>query len=174
MANNAQKIAFQTAMNRFAEKKVLSAIQLLGKSLTASIVSVDGSIVTVKFELESMPFTLPNVTIPMIGPEYIRYPMQVGDKGVVVSADVRLGGISGLGSGNASLISPANLTALYFVPIGNKNWDAPIDSNKLELYGPDGVVIKTKAAVMPQLTITESTVAVIGTLTVNGTPVTMP
>ena len=183
MANNAQKIPFQGALNRFAEKKVLNAIHQLGQVLTCSVTDVQGSIVTVKFELDSVPFTLPSVTVPVFGPEYIRYPIQVGDKGIVLAADVRLGGITGLGSGNAGLTPPANLTALVFLPIANANWDPPDDPDKLELYGPQGVIIKKKGgqAIITvednQITIqtsgasiiiTDTEVQIVGTLMING------
>lgn len=169
MANNAQKIPLQSALNRFAEKKVLSAIQQLGKALPCSVESIDPeftSCVTVKFELDSDPFTLPSVQVPVFGPEYIRYPLQVGDKGIVLSADARLGGISGLGSGTASLVAPANLTALFFMPIGNANWTAPIDPDKLELYGKAGVILRTPTGTM-SITVTQDNIILEGLLTVN-------
>lgn len=144
MADNALKTPFGKSINTFAEKKVLDAIQLLGKALPASVVAVAGSIVTVKFELDS-PFTLPVVTCPLFGPEYIRYPIQAGDRGVVLPAAVRLGGVSGLGGGVADLTTPANLSALVFLPCGNKNWSG-VDPNAVTVYGPNGVVLKNTAA----------------------------
>lgn len=143
MASNAQKIPFQSALNRFATRKVADLQQQLGKSLPCSVVSVNNSIVTVKFELDSDLFTLPQITIPVFGPEYIRYPLQVGDKGVTVATDLRLGGVSGLGSGNASLTPPSNLTALYFMPIANANWSATDDPNRVVIYGPNGAVLRS-------------------------------
>jgi hypothetical protein len=115
---------------------------VLGKNLPASVISVSGSIVTVKFELKSS-FTLPNVTCPLFGPEYIRYPIQAGCKGLVISADAFLGAMSGLGSGDADLTMLANLSAVLFIPCGNKGWSATDDPNALLLYGPNGVVIRT-------------------------------
>ena len=135
--NNAQKIPFQSSLNRFAAIKAASAIQQLGKSLPASVVSVKGSIVTVKFELTNIPFTLPNVTIPLFGPSYIRYPIQKGDAGVVIAVDARIGGVSGLGTGTADLSQPANLSSLFFMPVGNANWDTAT---------PGALVLKNAAA----------------------------
>jgi hypothetical protein len=143
MADNAQKTPFFRSMNRFAEAKAISAIQLLGKALPCSVVAVSGSIVKVKFELNAAPYTLPNVTVPLAGPEWIRYPTQIGDKGIVIPSDVRIGGITGLGSGVANLNLPANLSALTFFPIGNANWDATDDAQKVVIYGPNGVIIRT-------------------------------
>ena len=127
-----------------AESMASQAIQLLGKALPCSVLAVSGSIVTVGFELTNIPFTLPSVTVPMFGPEYIRYPTQVGDLGAVFPIDTYLGGISGLGGGVADLSMRANLSSLVFFPVGNKNWSAPTDPNKIELYGPDGAILRTK------------------------------
>jgi hypothetical protein len=145
MASNAQKTPFARTMNDFAQGKALDAIQLLGKALPASVVAVAGSIVTVKFEVASA-FTLPQVTCPMFGPEYIRYPTQVGDKGFVVPSDAYLGGMSGLGGGVADLTLPANLSALVFFPIASSRWSATDNANAVVIYGPDGVIIRDTAA----------------------------
>lgn len=140
MSDNAQKTPLTKTLNEFAYKKVLDQIQILGKSLPCSVVSKQGSIITVKFEVQSG-FTLPLVTIPMFGPEYVRYPIQPGDQGMVIAADARLGGVSGLGGGVADLSTPANLTALVFLPISNVAWSA-VDEDSVTIYGPNGVVLR--------------------------------
>lgn len=144
MSGNAQKTPLSRSLNLVAESMASQAIQLLGKALPCSVLAVSGSIVTVGFELTNIPFTLPSVTVPMFGPEYIRYPTQVGDLGAVFPIDTYLGGISGLGGGVADLSMRANLSSLVFFPVGNKNWSAPTDPNKIELYGPDGAILRTK------------------------------
>ncbi|MCV5580282.1 hypothetical protein OFO05_33300, partial [Escherichia coli] len=75
--------------------------------------------ITVSFSLTNIPFTLPQVTIPLFGPEYVRYPMQPGDRGIVIPADTYIGGMSGLGGGVADLTQPMNLSALVYLPISN-------------------------------------------------------
>jgi hypothetical protein len=142
MADNSQKTPLAYSLQRFTQAKVLDAIQQLGKALPASVVSINNQIVTVKFEVNAAPFTLPNVTVPLAGPQYARPPTQVGDYGVVFPADARLGGINGLGSGVASLTAPANLSALVFFPIGNATWTATPDANAYVLYGPNGVILR--------------------------------
>lgn len=155
--SNAQKTHLGRTLNRFAERKVAEAIQLTGRGLPCSVVSVAGSIVTVKFEVNAAPFTLPNVTVPVGMPEYIRLPLQAGDKGVVLSADAYLGGVSGLGGGTADLSLRANLSCLIFFPIGNANWSAAVDANALCLYGPDGAIIySTDKTAMLKVTKTEN------------------
>jgi hypothetical protein len=143
MSSNAQKTPYARSLNRFAEQKIRGAYEMLGKALPAYVVAVSGSIVTVSFELTS-PYTLPNVTCPMFGPEYIRYPTQVGDLGVVIPIDVSIGGIDGLGSGTANLLLlPANLSSLVFFPVASSKWSATDDPQKVVIYGPNGVVIRT-------------------------------
>lgn len=140
MADNSQTTPVSKALPEFARRKAADAIQQTGRSLPATVVKAKGSIVTVKFEVNSV-FTLPNVTIPLFGPEYIRYPIQPGDKGFVVAADAYLGGMSGLGGGTADLSQLANLAALVFFPIGNTSFFA-VDPQAAVVYGPNGVVLR--------------------------------
>jgi len=146
VADNAQKTWLALSLNRLAQKKAVEAIQQMGKALPCSVAAIPVAgvpIVTVKFEIESAPFTIPQVTVPLFGPEWIRYPIAVGTKGVVFPADAYLGGMSGLGDGVAQLNQmPGNLSALVFFPIANKNWTASESPNSLVLYGPDGVIIR--------------------------------
>lgn len=141
MMDLSQKIPMARSLNRVAEKRAADLIQLLGKALPAEVTAVSGSIVTVKFLIQSS-YNLPKVTLPAAGSEYIRVPLQVGNLGAVFPADTFLGGVTGLGSGVASLTMPANLSSLVYFPLGNKNWTAPENPRQLELYGPDGVLLK--------------------------------
>jgi hypothetical protein len=77
--------------------------------------------------------------MPVFGPIYIRYPIQVGDKGVTFPIDVYLGGVSGLGGGTADTTLQGNLSTLVWFPVGNSNWPS-VNPNALVLQGPDGVV----------------------------------
>jgi hypothetical protein len=121
------------SLDKFADRKTADRQQLQGKSLPCSVVSTNGAIVTVKFEVNAAPFTLPNVTVPIFGPEYVRHPIKAGDKGFVMTASVSLRGVSGLGSGVADLSRPGNLTALVFMPVGNTNFP-PLDPTKWWAY----------------------------------------
>jgi hypothetical protein len=140
-----QKLNFGRNMNRFAEQKFNEAFQAAGKILPASIVEQKGNMVTVSFELHDTPYVFPNVTIPLFGPQYIRYPMQPGDKGIVIPADTYLGGVSGQGGGVADLTPPANLSALVYLPISNTEWEA-VDGNVVTIYGPEGVTIRDQGS----------------------------
>ncbi|MGP8937426.1 hypothetical protein [Enterobacter soli] len=140
-----QKLNFGRNMNRFTEQKFDEAFQAAGKVLPASIVAQEGKMVTVSFELHDTPYVFPQVTIPLFGPQYIRYPMQPGDKGIVIPADTYLGGVSGQGGGIADLTPPANLSALVFLPISNTEWDS-VDGNVVTIYGPEGVTIRDQGS----------------------------
>jgi hypothetical protein len=144
MGGNYQKTPMATSLTRRTRREIESALQLTGKALPASIVSLAGSgIATIKFELTNIPFTLPTVELPIAGSEFTRVPLQQGTKGLVFPADTRIGHISGLGGTSADLSKPGNLAALTFFPIGNTGWTAPEDANQLELYGVDGALIKS-------------------------------
>lgn len=136
-----QKLNFGLNMNRFTESKLSEAFQAAGKILPASIVKQKGKMVTVAFELRDTPYVFPQVTIPLFGPQYIRYPMQPGDKGIVIPGDTYLGGVSGQGGGVADLTPPANLSALVFLPISNTEWES-VDGQVVTIYGPEGVTIR--------------------------------
>jgi len=142
MADINQKIPFAQSLNSFTERKVAESAWG-NQSLPCHVVSVSGSIVTVAFDVLSGKITMPQVTMPVFGPEYIRYPIQVGDKGYAMSATASLRGQSGLGTGVADFTDPGNLTSLVFMPIGNKNWFT-VDGNILFMYGINGVEITTK------------------------------
>lgn len=138
------KLNFASSMNRFTERKIENALQKSGKVLPASVVKQAGNMITVSFELRDIPYVLPQVTIPLFGPQYIRYPMQPGDKGIVIPADTYIGGVSGQGGGIADMTPPANLSALVFLPISNTEW-SDVDGEVLTMYGPEGVTIRDRA-----------------------------
>jgi len=144
MASNVQKTAIARTLNQFAQRKVRGTLAQLGQALPAQVVSRQGGIVTVKFPLTGVPYTLPNVTVPIVGAEYVRLPIQAGCPGMVMTADAYLGGVTGLGGGVANLTQRANLATLVWTPLGNKAWPAVEDDNALVLYGPNGVIIRDK------------------------------
>jgi hypothetical protein len=142
MVDNSQKTPVVQSLNAFAERKIAAALELMGKSLPCSVVSVSGSIVTVKF-LVSSSFTLPNVTVPIATSIYARAPTQAGDNGVVRSVDTFIGAVSGLGTGTASLAPVANLSSLVFEPVASKSWAALDDPNAYQILGPNGAIVRT-------------------------------
>ena len=142
MADNFDKLWLQKQLNRNAIRRASEAIQAIGRALPCSVTAVNGSIVTVKFEINSTPWTLPPITIPKLESNWIREPTQIGDFGMTVPADAYLSAISGFGGAAPSLVRPANISALIFVPVSNKN-SPPIDPNAAQIQGPNGTINRT-------------------------------
>lgn len=136
-----QKTPFVKSLNAFAQRKALDEIEKRGQALPGRVVAVTGAIVTIAFEVSGV--TLPQITLPLFGPEYIRYPIQVGDLGVTFPVDTYIGGVSGLGGGTADDTLRGNLSTLVWFPIGNKNWSTPpgSDANTLTLYGKTALAL---------------------------------
>lgn len=140
-STNAQKKPFADTMNRFAEGKALDQIQMTGRALPCSFISwVSEGIALVKFEVSSG-FTLQNIKAPVYGAQYVRYPIQAGEKGLLIPAAASIASISGQSAGTATLAQPANLSALTFLPIGNTEWQA-VDHSVVTVYGPEGVTLR--------------------------------
>lgn len=175
MSGENQRSPFQRYINKFTEKKIADELVLTGYALPCQVVTVMGSIVTVSFQINTpnQTTTLPNVTVPVEGSEYVRLPIQVGCKGWVKPADARLGGVTGLGTGTADLTRPANLGALVFAPLGNKNFTPPTDPNKIEIYGPAGFIARSQNGNVSVVGTQTSLVLTVGAIniTVDGTAI---
>lgn len=139
MANYSQKKPFTKSMERWIKQKVADGFAKRGLALPASVVAISGSIVTVQFEANLKPLTLPNVTVPMMFCQYNRPPIQIGELGGVIPFDVLMGFVSGLGSPTPPTKQmPSNLGALVWVPVSSADWSAPDDPNAYCIYGPNG------------------------------------
>jgi hypothetical protein len=147
ISTSAQKNPAGLSLNKFARGKALDQIQQTGRRLPCTVVKVMGSIVQVAFQVTAAPgqtaVTIPNVTIPIIGAEYVRLPVQIGCKGFATAADAYLGGMTGQGGGVATLSPIGNLTALAFVPLGNVSFFA-VDASTLVLYGEPAAQMRDK------------------------------
>jgi hypothetical protein len=141
MADNYLKLWLQSNLNQIAIKNAQQAIQNSGRTLPCRITAIDGSIVTVAIEADTSPWTIPPLTIPKAESEWMRAPVQIGTKGIVIPSDVYLGGISGLGGGVANMTPVGNLSALVFVPVANKNF-SQVNTNASYISGPEGAVIQ--------------------------------
>ena len=143
MSNSAQKFPLQISLGNIAKKGANDAISLLGMSLPASVVSVSGAFVTVKFEILS-DYSLPQITVPVLGSLYVREPLQAGDKGVLIPCDANIAGITGQDGSTADMTAPANLSGLMFMPIGNMNW-ASVDPSMLVLTGLSDLMVRNNS-----------------------------
>jgi hypothetical protein len=141
--SNSQQFPFLKALNNAIQIGADDQAAIKGRSLPCHVVSVKGQIVTVQFDMLPDGTQYPEVTIPIATFPYIRYPIQVGDRGVTVAADVSLRGVSGLGTGIASRAFTMSLVPLFFIPLSNAGWSEE-DPNKIVLYGPDGAILKTE------------------------------
>lgn len=168
--------------------RVKSLIQEQGWELPCTVVDVDDThgFVTIKFEIQNAPFILPTINIPVVGFQYIRFPIQVGDPGVTRRADADLTNISGFNSTQPSLSDAGNLSAiLQFVPIMNAKFPAVANANILYIYGPEGVVIydveqNSVVTISPtqillkygdaEVKVSNDRVDINGTLYINGNP----
>lgn len=166
--------------------RVKTLTQLQGWELPCTVVAVDDSkgFVTVNFEVQNTPFTIPRITIPVVGWEYIRLPIQVGDRGITRKIDVEITSISGQGSTPPNISDAGNLTGvLAFAPIMNKEFVNSDDPNAVLIYGPNGVILRTvdgssKITINAdgivlecgdgRIEITDGAVSIDGTLTING------
>jgi len=142
-----QKTPFAVSLSNLIQTKLDQNQEITGWQLPCVVKKVNGSIVTVAFQVNtSGKITFPEVECPIAESKYVRLPVQVGDYGVCMSADARLGGVTGLGIQDslAPLGKPFNLSALFYVPLGNINWNIsdPVDPNAVNINAPNGVVLR--------------------------------
>lgn len=136
--NDASTLWAQQNLNALAIGRAAQVIQETGRALPCSVTAVDGSLVTVKFEVQG-PWTLPPITIPKAESAYLRAPTTVGDVGMTLPADTFLGGVSGQGTGIADLAkSYGNLSTLVFVPVAAVSFSAPPRAGIAWANGPHG------------------------------------
>jgi hypothetical protein len=154
MNGNFQRTPIGESIQRIAREGVGTQLQREAKALPCSVVSVNGQFVTVKFEVNSGIFTLPNITIPINTSEYDWIPVQVGDLGYTQAADVALAAVSGVSSNVPNLVQGMNLTSLVFQPISNMAWTVA-NSNQRIVQGPSGAVIQVTGGAT-SLTVTSS------------------
>jgi hypothetical protein len=170
----AQKIPLARTLPLFAQHTAIDEIVKRGYALPGHVVAIDGAIVTVAFDVQGA--TIPQTTMPLFGPEYVRYPVTVGDQGVAFPASVYLGGVSGLGGGTADWTQQANLSTLVWFPVGSTKFPtANVDPSQVTLYGPNGVLVRdsTNTASI-DLTPTGITMSCGGhTIVINSTGVTI-
>ncbi len=167
MADNYSKLWIQKTLNEAAINRVNEIIQSTGNALPCSVIGVSGSIVTIQFQVDAAPWTLPNITIPKAESPWIRMPTQIGDLGMTIPADVYLGAISGLGITVPKIdVRPGNLSALVFVPISNKN-SPPIDQNAAQIEGPNGAIIRTTQGTTSSIVVNQNgTTVTYGSVTI--------
>jgi hypothetical protein len=144
MADDSQKNPFVKNIQLLVAALIEHMEETRGKSLPVSVVAVDptGTIVTVKVEVQDPVLQFPQFTCPVGQLPYIRFPIQVGQKGVVFSADAYLGGMSDLGGGTATLAPQGNLSTCVYYGTGNAKLDPTDDPQATVIYGPNGAIVR--------------------------------
>jgi hypothetical protein len=141
MANNVQTTPLVRSLGSFTRNEIDTQTAQLGQALPVSVVAVKNAMVTVKFEVTGL-ITFPQITVPQAISRYARPPTQVGDYGIVISADAYLDGVTGLGTGAAAYNeTPPNLSALVFIPLATTAFPA-VDASAYNITAPNGCVIK--------------------------------
>ena len=137
------RIFLQQDLQSLVLRAVHTVMDVMGKSLPCHVIETAGQIVTVAFDMPvGAPWILPQITLPVASSPYDYIPLQVGDTGFTVPADAYLGGISGLGGGQATWARPGNLDALVFVPVGKQSF-SPANASARIIQGPDGWIAQT-------------------------------
>ena len=129
------KTPLAVSLQKLGAAKAQDAVSALGRGLPCTVAAVIGpGVVTVNFAVAVTPAPLPNVTMAVSKFAYVQYPIKVGDIGVALSADLRTGGLTGLGAGVPNIQDTVgNLAAMTFFPLG-KDGEVSIDPDALVLY----------------------------------------
>jgi len=151
-----KKTPISRTLPRMAQQAAFAELERRGYALPCHVSAVSGQIVTVVFDCTVNGATLQPVTMAIQGAEYIRMPTQVGDKGYAAPSSVDISIETGLGPANSLpdlSTPPANLSALVFVPVGNKNWTPSPNPNATVIYGPQGVILQDKSGSAPDFSV---------------------
>lgn len=163
MSGNEYKTPLAQSLNLLGDKRASDALAKLGKGLPCTVQQVvSPGIVVVNFEVEAIPFALPQVKMPVCKHASIQYPIKPGDPGVALSADLRTGALTGLASSKARLTDTVgNLSAMTFFWLGelDEQW---LDQEALGLNGniavtPDALGFFAKDKVSQQSIAAEAT-----------------
>lgn len=156
MSGNELKTPLAQSLNQLGDRRASDALAKLGKGLPCTVQSiVSPGIVIVNFEVEALPFALPQVKMAVAKHGSINYPIKAGDPGVALSSDLRTGALTGLSATKARLTDTVgNLSAMTFFWLGHLN-DQTIDPDALALNGniavtPDAIGFFAKAKVAQQ------------------------
>ena len=146
MTDLAQKKPLNEMLNEWWNLKGDSYDQLQGRAIPAEIVGVDptNTIATVKFNIVDDVATFPQVTCAIATSEWLVAPLLAGTKGFVVSAQLYLGGVTGLGDGQATLDQLPNMSTMVFIPLGNVDFNEVPDPEMTWIRGPKGIILQDK------------------------------
>lgn len=157
MGHEFTKIIAQERLIQTAEQRAALAIEKLGKGLPCYVTAVNGSLVTVAFDVNSAPWVLEPITIPKAESPWIRYPTQINDTGITVAADVYIDKISGRSTNTPKITDrPPNLSSLVFLPVSSVK-TPPENQNAAVIKGPQGVILEVEGG-NPKVTVSTSSI----------------
>lgn len=155
MANIAQRAWLQGSLDEIARNRAMQLWWKLGKALPCKVTAVDGAIVTVSLEMDTSPLTIPQFQVAKLESPWVRSATQVGDLGMTMPSSVYIGGITGLGTGQATFTPAFNVTDMIFVPVSNDN-SPPPNVNASTVQGPEGAIIQTTSGTTSKVEVTQS------------------
>jgi hypothetical protein len=134
--SNIQKTPLAFTLPQAIKSRAADATWVLGKTMLCTVQTVNNPWnVTVTPACTARPGTLQPMTVPVMAPPYIAYPIQVGDAGIVIQTGMRLGSLSGAGGGTPDLADTVgNLATGAFFWLGNSAWTS-LDAEALVLWG---------------------------------------
>jgi hypothetical protein len=146
-SNDNNTLWFQRSLNKQSANQARMAIARTGRALPCVVTAVNGSLVTVSFQVQSsQPYTLPQLTLPKAEGPWIRSPTAVGDYGITISADTSIGGINGAGAGVAQVSTNyGNLSSLVWIPVASSAFPAAPNANQAWVNGPAGAILSDEA-----------------------------
>jgi hypothetical protein len=124
---NSQKTPLVIGLPTLIQKKINDQDQAGGQNILCTVKTVNNPWnVTVTPACTAEPAILQPLTVPVLAPPYIAYPIQPGDAGIVLQIGMRLGSLSGAGGGTPRLTDTVgNLATGAFLWLGNLNWTTP-------------------------------------------------
>ena len=170
---NYQKTPVGASLKRIANEAASNEIAKTGRGIPAILKSIKGSLVTVTFQVSGSQ-TYHDIQVPLACSEWVRPSFQPGDKGYCIPSDYYLGGMSGLGGGQATTVPRGNLSNLAWHPVGNADFQTE-DPNVTTIYGLNGATIKDKAGTA-QIKVSPGQIQfIVGDtiITLNGSSITM-
>lgn len=144
MSDLAKRFPIGQMLSSAIDSRITGALQAQGWCVPCTVKGVDDTdgFVTVQIDVQNFQMNPFEVVLPVIGWQYIRFPIQKGDRGITTLCDVSL--TNAIGESNvAPSIKPAgNITdVLAFQPIMNLKYVTSPNKNAVVIYGPEGAII---------------------------------
>jgi hypothetical protein len=153
------RLPLQGSLSQMMKNGASQQDDSIAKPLTVSVTAVEANRMSVTVKVEtSSGWSMPLIDVPVAGAEYIRYPIQVGDIGLLIPSKTPNGDASGAG-GQSSVRAQFNFSACYFQPVGNATW-SPESADQVTMYGKGGVHIRLAHDESKQIDLSAGAVAV--------------